>query len=188
MKSLKSIRTIFLALCMALAIPATGFAEGWSTRITEDEMTGEQSLYVKSDFVASTKPMRSPYDGTVASLNVSGCTSVWMFVSADVALDNATRMDDFNVILTRVKWDDRVEYVHLLQHRDDRAALSFSSTARPIHNIIKSNKVLVEVPWRRQGKVYFEFSLAGAAAEIEKFGCSCADLDPSDMSCLLKES
>jgi len=157
-----------------LATPA--YAGSWSTSISKDEMTGKQSAYASSPVTTSTKPMGFPYKGTTAWLGV-GCNkkSEWAYVgfSQSPNLNDTETEDGYNLIKTRIKWDDKVEEATLSQ--DWGAKFIHFWKAKPIiSNIGSSNAVLFELNWHGEGKIYFKFSLKGSSAALKKIRAACS--------------
>ena len=151
---------------------------GWDTSLSKDEMTGERSAYASSPITGPTKRMGFPYSDTKAWLGV-GCdgTNEWVYVGFNTApnLNKADTEDGYNLIRTRIKWDDKVENITLTQpwgakyihFRDDKSIIS---------NIAKSNSVLLELNWHGEGKTYFKFSLSGSSAALKKIRSECVNI------------
>ena len=119
--------------------------------------------------------MAFPYGDTKGWLGV-GCdgTSEWVYVG----FTNAPNLNDteieqgYNLITTRIKWDDKVENISLTQDWGSKF-LHFRDDSNIIQKITKSNSVLLELNWHGQGKTYFKFSLSKSSAALDKIRNEC---------------
>lgn len=156
-----------------LSMPAYA---GWDTSLSKDEMTGEQSAYAISPTVAPTEKMNFPYGDTKAWLGV-GCDgkNEWAYIGFNNApnLNNTDTEDGYNRIRTRIKWDNKVENVTLIQEWG-AAFIHFSDDESAIANIAKSTSVLLELNWHGNGKTYFRFPLDGSSAALQTIREECA--------------
>lgn len=158
-----------------LATPA--YAVGnWSTSVSKDEMTGKKSAYATSSTVTSTTPMDFPYKGTTAHLGI-GCDegSEWVYVgfSQSPNLQNTETKDGYNLIKTRVKWDDKVEETRLSQDWGAKF-IHFRKSKKIISKIDNSNELLFELNWHGEGKVYFKWPLKGSSEALKKIRAACS--------------
>ncbi len=176
------IRKIHLVLFLPLLVAASDLPQltmstddQWDTSISKDEMTGEKSAYASSSIIGPTKRMGFPYGDTNAWLGV-GCDgeSEWVYVGFTNSPNlNDTEIEDgYNLIRTRIKFDDKIENVTLTQNWGSKF-LHFRKDSEIILNIAKSNSLLLELNWHGQGKTYFKFSLNGSSAAIDKIGDEC---------------
>jgi len=160
-------------LVLLLTMPAYG---EWRTSLSKDEMTGKQFSYASSSITGPTKRMEFPYHNTKAWLGV-GCdgTSEWAYVGFNNSpnLSDTDTEDGYNLIRTRIKWDDKIENIALTQDWGAKF-IHFSNDKSIISNIAKSNSVLLELNWHGQGKTYFKFSLSGSSAALEKIRSECS--------------
>ncbi len=148
----------------------------WSTSTAKDEMTGKKSAYASSIRVTSTKAMVFPYQDVNAWLGV-GCDSgnEWVYIGFSKPpnlLDDETK-DGYNLLKTRIKWDDRVDTATLTQNWGEKF-LHFSYDKPAISNILKSNSVMLELNWHGQGRTFFKFPLKGSSAAIKKVRQNCS--------------
>ena len=106
--------------------------------------------------------------------------SEWAFVgfSTSPNLSDTDTKDGYNLITTRIKWDDKVEYTTLTQDWGSKF-IHFSKAKSIIFNLAKSNSVLLELKWHGEGKTYFIFSLTGSSAALKKIRKSCPKLKSS---------
>lgn len=162
-----------MVIVLLLTMPTYG---GWDTSLSKDEMTGERSAYASSPITGPTERMAFPYSDTKAWLGV-GCNFLyeWVYVGFTTApnLNKTDTKDGYNLIRTRIKWDDKVEYITLTQDWGSKF-IHFSDDRSIISNIAKSNSVLLELNWHGEGKTYFKFSLSGSSAALKKIRSECA--------------
>ncbi len=159
------------ALVTLLAlILATSASAAWHVQTDRDEMTGERSCYAHSSTVPPTERMGFPYSDVQAWLGVgSDGMSDWAYIgfSTSPNLTGSKTKDGYDLITTRIKWDDKVEIVTLRQEWGSKF-LHFLSDEKAMASMMAANTVLVELNWYGEGKVYFRFSLAGSTAAITK--------------------
>jgi hypothetical protein len=161
-KSLLSIVLAFILIILAHGI--------WDVSLSKDEMTGEKSAYASSSATFPTEIMDFPYSDTKAWLGVgSDGNSEWVYVGFNNSpnLNNTDTQDGYNLIRTRIKWDDEVENVTITQDWGSKF-LHFRNDKLIIKKIAKSNSVLLELDWHGEGKVYFKFSLKGSSSALKK--------------------
>ena len=75
---------------------------------------------------------------------------------------------------TRIKWDDQVENVTLIQEWGDRF-LNFEESDTIVEKIASSGTVLLELPWFGEGRTYFKFSLSGSSTAIAQIRKGCTN-------------
>ncbi len=148
----------------------------WTTTQSEDEMSGEKRSFAFSERITSTTPMGFPYSGTTARLAV-GCdnNSEWAYIifSETPNLLNVDIEDGRNRIRTRMRWDQEIENVTLIQ-RWGANSLHFINPQPVINKLITSNEVLLELDWYGENKTYFRFSLDGSSNAIKNIRNECA--------------
>ena len=153
--------------------PATA---SWSNFTSRDEMTSKLSAFATSSKVGSTSPMEFPYSGTQAWLGV-GCDgqSEWAYFGFSEApnLNNTDTGDGYNVVRTRVRWNDTVETTTFTQQWGD-AFLNFRDDKSAISKIAGAKTVLLELDWHGQRSVYFEVTLNGSSSAISSMRSQCA--------------
>ncbi|NLY91868.1 MAG: hypothetical protein GX081_09755 [Firmicutes bacterium] len=142
----------------------------WTTSVSKDEMTEAETWYAFSPSVGPVKKMSFPYGDTKAWLGI-GCDGEdeWVYVGFTVSpnLTGTTTRDGYDLIYTRIKWDDQIEDITLTQSWGSKF-LHFTDDESVISKIAKSKSVLFELNWYGEGKVYFRFPLDGSAAAINK--------------------
>lgn len=147
----------------------------WDVSTSTDEMTGEKSSYCSSPIASPTKTMDFPYSDTQAWLGI-GCdgNSEWVYIgftNQPNLIDTDTE-DGYNVISTRVKWNDNVVNQQFTQTWGAKF-LHFNNDKTVIENIMKSNTLLVELNWHGNGKTYFKFNLLGSSKAISQMRAKC---------------
>jgi len=172
------LNTLFKSICSAtlfiILLTPTVSAQ-WTTSQSEDEMSGEKRSFAFSPSVESTTRMRMPYTGTTGRLAV-GCNdnSEWAYIvfSETPNLLNVTLEDGRNRIRTRMRWDDEVENVILIQTWGANT-LHFTNASSAVQKMINSNEVLLELDWYGENKTYFRFSLEGSSNAVSQIRNEC---------------
>ena len=103
-----------------------------------------------------------------------GCNSesewVYFGFNSSPNLARTDTEDGYNVLTTRLKWDDEVRNVTLTQEWGGEF-LHLSNDRSALVMIAASNSALLELQWHGQQSTYFQYSLNGSAralAEIRK--------------------
>lgn len=165
----KKLKIVGYAFIILLICTISASAD-WRTFSSKDEMTGETTWYAHSSQVRSTEEMGFPYHDTKAWLGVGNeGEDEWVYIgfSNEPNISDDETQDGYNVIRTRVKWDDSIENMRFTQSWGSKF-LHFRNDSIAISKIVESNTILVELNWYGEGKVYFRFPLDGSAAAIEK--------------------
>lgn len=167
-------RTKFIkagVIILALVLSSTIFAAGqWSSFSSKDEMTGEVMWYARSPQVGPVSKMGFPYSDTKAQLMIGfDGESEWVYIyfTNEPNLLNTTIRDGYNLIETRVKWDDDLRNASLIQEWGSKF-IHFQDDETVISMIKKSNTLLLELNWFGEGKVHFSFPLAGSSSVINE--------------------
>ncbi len=164
-----------LIAVVLLSAVASPLSAQWTTENSTDEMTGQKSCYAHSASTPPTKRMGFPYRDVRAWLGVA-CNgeTEWAYIgfSESPNLLNSEPEDGYSRILTRIKWDDKIESVALTQEWGSKF-LSFEYDADAIARIASASSVLVELDWYGSERVYFRFSLGGSTAAISKIRDAC---------------
>ena len=146
----------------------------WQSSTSRDEMTGETKAYAVSVNTSSTKRMDTPYSNVQAWMGV-GCdsSSEWAYFGFNVSpnITNDDIRDGFNVINTRIKWDDSIEDTRLIQQWGAKA-IHFSDD-EAVAKIINSSSAMLELDWYGQGAVNFQFPLEDSSTAIEEMRENC---------------
>ncbi len=148
----------------------------WGTTKSKDKMTGKKSSHASSPTVAATKRMGFPYSDVKAWLGV-GCdaTSEWAYIGFNKSpnLSDTETKDGYNLIRTRVKWGNKVVNTTLTQLWGG-SSIHFEDEKPAISNIVKYGSTLLELKWHGQQGTYFNFSLKGSTAALEKIRKECS--------------
>ncbi|MDN5360544.1 MAG: hypothetical protein PWQ84_1607 [Thermotogaceae bacterium] len=167
MKKRLILLTVVLVLMLSFSVSAFG---QWDVTVSENEMDGTRRLFAMSPRVGPTKSMGFPYDDMTALLVVGyNGEESWVYLSFKDSpnLLNETIMDGYDLINTRIKWDETIERTTLIQEWGSRY-LHFRDERNIISKIKQSNTVLLELDWYGEGKVYFSFPLDGAVDAINE--------------------
>jgi hypothetical protein len=159
-----------LAAELERAIPA------WTTSSSTDEMTGKLSAHAQSPVTYPSTQMSFPYHEVKSWMGV-GCnsTSEWTYIGFSTApnLVNDITKDGYNLIHTRVRWNDTVKNVKLTQDWGSKF-IHFANNATAIKNIAASNTALLELHWHGQESVYFNYSFKGSSKAISAIRAKCS--------------
>lgn len=160
--------TMFIIICLlSLSVFAVN---QWSTFVSKDEMTEAETWYAHSPSIGPVEKMSFPYGDTKAWLGI-GCNGddEWAYIGFNVSpnLTGTTTKDGYDLIYTRIKWDDQIKNITLTQSWGSKF-INFRDDESVISRIAESNTVLLELNWFGEGKVYFRFPLDGSSAAINK--------------------
>lgn len=148
----------------------------WGTSTSKDEMTGKFSAYVHSPTAYPSKKMSFPYSDVNSWMGV-GCDneSEWVYFGFNSApnLTKDETKDGYNLIKTRIRWNDQVENVTLTQDWGAKF-IHFRNDASAISKISASSTALLELHWHGQQPTYFEYSLNGSSKAIAEIRVKCA--------------
>jgi hypothetical protein len=119
--------------------------------------------------------MEFPYSGTQAWLAV-GCDgdSEWAYFGFTEApnLNNTDTQDGYNVVSTRVRWNDSVQTTSFTQKWGD-SFLHFRDYRSAIAKVAGSSSVMLELDWHGQRPVHFEVPLKGSSKAIQDMRDQC---------------
>lgn len=141
-------------------------------------MTGKSSAHTSSGAVSPTKLMDFPYKDTRASLSV-GCAKdvISIFVTFNVTpnLNNTDTKNGYNKISTRIKFDNDIQNVTMLQSWSSKllyftyeSKVILKEDSKIISKLMQSNNMLLELDWHGNGKTYFKFPLSGSTKAINR--------------------
>lgn len=165
-----------LMITSILILSFTELAFGqWYSRKSADEMTGEKSSYAYSQKTKPNRIMDTPYSNVTAFIGV-GCdkSDKWVYFGFSGApnLTGNSTMSGYDIIRTRIKWDNEVENIRLRQDWGKRF-IHVEEDSHAISKLKSSNKVLLELEWYGEGSVYFEFDLTGSSKTMQKTFSEC---------------
>jgi len=148
----------------------------WTTSTSKDKMTGKVSAYASSPIAFPSKKMGFPYANVNAWLGV-GCNKKdeWVYIGFNNSpnLANTQTKDGYNLIQTRIKWDDTIKKTTLTQEWQS-SFIHFRNGNSAISNIVNSKTALLELQWHGEQGTYFEFSLNGSSAALKKIRAKCS--------------
>jgi hypothetical protein len=153
----------------------------WTSHKSTDEMTGKQSSFANSPSVAAVRTMDFPYSRVTVSLHV-GCDfdSEWIYFAASEKpniADDETE-SGYNVIRTRLRWDEEVVETRLTQEWGERfLRVSYTDREDAISRVIASSVVRLELNWYGEGRVHFDVPLRGSSAAVAEARARCATYD-----------
>ena len=75
-------------------------------------------------------------------------------------------------INTRIKFDENVQNVQLIQLLEHKVAIFFKNE-NDEKRLFKSNKILLELDWYNEGKIYFEYDVKGVSQAIKNMKKKC---------------
>jgi len=147
----------------------------WGSATANDEMTGKFSAYASSPTVQPTKRMSFPYGAVNAWLGV-GCDSEneWVYIGFNSApnLTNDETEDGYNLIRTRMKWNNEIGNVVLTQKWGAKF-LHFRNASLAITNIAASSTALLELQWHGEQPAHFKFTLNGSSKALSEIRAQC---------------
>jgi hypothetical protein len=161
---------IFLMLIVFVLSITVYAADQWDTSVSKNEMTGTETWYASSPVVAPKEKMDFPYSNVKAWLGIGyDGKNEWVYVGFNEApnLNDTSTKDGYNLVSTRIKWDDKIKDIQLTQEWGSKF-IHFKDDEAVVSKIAKSNTVLLELNWYGEGKVYFRFPLDGSSAAIDK--------------------
>jgi RNA polymerase subunit RPABC4/transcription elongation factor Spt4 len=148
----------------------------WVTSTSKDEMTGEFSAYAYSPSVYPSKKMEFPYSDVKSWMGI-GCNAknewVYFGFSSTPNLTKDKTKDGYNLIRTRIRWNDNVEDIYLTQDWGAKS-IHFRNDSDAIEKIAISSSSLLELQWHGQRPAYFKYSLNGSSKAISEIRSKCA--------------
>lgn len=148
----------------------------WRTSTSKDEMSGKFTAFAHSPTAYPTKKMSFPYNDVTSWMGV-GCDSenewVYFGFSTSPNLTKDKTKDGYNLINTRIKWDNQVENVTLTQDWGEKF-IHFKNDNTEISKISASNTALLELHWHGQQPTFFKYSLNGSSKAIAEIRTKCA--------------
>lgn len=119
----------------------------WATSTSKDKMTGKFSAYASSPTVYLSKIMSFPYSDVNSWMGI-GCDSKneWVYFGLNSApnLTKDETKDGYNLIETRIKWNDQLENVTLTQDWGAKF-IHFRNDSSVMSKIVASSSALLEL-------------------------------------------
>ena len=120
--------------------------------------------------------MGFPYHDVNSWMGV-GCDAdnEWVYLGFNDSpnLSKDTTESGYNLIKTRIKWDDNVEDVSLTQDWGAKF-LHFKDDSVVTSKIAASSSALVELQWHGEQPTYFKYSLSGSSKAISEIREKCS--------------
>ena len=145
--------------------------------VESTDVMGQQVFVAMSEATAPLREMSSPYEdvkayvGYVCEDSIEGILMVSFDSRSEINLDTrgGEKLADPFIggveIETRVKYNNRIETVSILYKE---GGLFLHLAPDQTDNVIQNDTMMLEVPWRGEGYIHFQFSLDGAAKAIHK--------------------
>ncbi len=150
--------------------------DSWYTQSDIDEMTGDEYHYAFSPKTNTTRKLPFPHNDLQSWIYV-GCHESYKwaafgFTSEPNIPDDRTK-DGYNLIDTRVKWDEEIRYDTFKQQWGSRFIESERNSGVMIERLKRYDQVLLELDWYRHGNIYFRYSLKGSVQAISEIREKC---------------
>lgn len=147
----------------------------WEASTSVDQMSGKRKAFASSPTVYPTKKMGFPYSDVMAWLGV-GCDgkSEWAYIgfSSSPNLADTETEHGYNRIRTRIKWNETIENVTLIQEWG-ASFIHFQNDRNAITKISGSDSALLELKWHGQQSTYFDFPMDGSSAALKSMRSKC---------------
>lgn len=165
-----------LVFSTLITLPSFAMADPWRIITQEDEMTGDKHLYAISSSVKPTRTLEPPYDG-LESMAIVTChnkrmSMFYQFTLAPNLPDSKTK-DGYNLIDTRVRWDDDIKNISLEQSWGSKHLNHQGDSYGSVEMAKNSDELLLELNWYSLGNVYFRFDLEGSKEAISEVQTYC---------------
>ena len=150
----------------------------WRLLRSKDEMTNEESIYIRSSSFSSISPMEFPYQSVTSWIGI-GCKkdSRWVYIgfSESPNLSNTQTEDGYNTFRTKVRFDDVVETLSFTQ----KWAADFiypKNDEQFIRKLSASKNVRLALEWYGQREVYFDYQMHQFDKVLGEMKSDCAIL------------
>jgi hypothetical protein len=147
----------------------------WETSTSVDKMSGERQVYATSPSVEPTQEMEFPYNNVKAWLAVE-CGGkkerAYIGFTTEPNLTDTEIKSGYSLIPARIKWDNKIQNVTLIQDWGDRF-LYFADEDHAVSKILASGIALLELNWFGQNHPYFSFPLDGSSNAITEMRKQC---------------
>lgn len=148
----------------------------WRNTTTVNKLTGAKSSFAISPRAMPTNTMSFPYHSVEAWLGI-GCSQEdeWAYIGfSDAPNFKDTQTESgYDLITTRIRWDDIVKDAWLSQEWGDSVVRFFRADG-VISDIVSSEKMLIELHWYGERVTYFDFPLAGSSEALNVSRKQCA--------------
>ncbi|HBA34868.1 MAG TPA: hypothetical protein DCZ12_12110 [Gammaproteobacteria bacterium] len=166
----------FASLLVFVLFWPCAWADDWRYSESENPMDGAVSLMAMSPPAFPSDPLPYPYSDLSAGLVVhclGGSTTVMLIFPRTRFPLLGTLSGGGIEADVRFKWDDLIEARLVREVGNDGDSLWLPNDDGVADLILQSGSLMVELPMYRHGNVYFNFSLSGAAEQVEKVVNGC---------------
>jgi len=147
----------------------------WTASQSKDEMTGNETFYIFTDWASPKYPMSFPYAQTKSIIGIGcskyGIVSYFNFTSKP-NITKAETKDGFNEIITRIKFDNTLEDIKLTQKWGSKSLSVYNEKAF-IKSLENTNEVLLELNWYGNSSVYFKYYTDESSQAIKSLKSKC---------------
>ena len=166
-------------LGMALFIICEQATANWKVEQVRDIMDGSIGVWASSENTKPINKMKFPYNDVEAKLSFfcsngtpedgvkHGLIQIQLTSLSIDSTSRASQYKQYYLLDTRVKWDKDLEILNLIGEKT-KNSLTTEATDTLIQKLMKHNNMILELPWYKQGTVYFNFRLIGASENINK--------------------
>jgi hypothetical protein len=147
----------------------------WTASQSKDEMTGNETFYIFTDWASPKYPMSFPYAKTKSVIGI-GCSKYgivpYFNFTSKPNITKAETKDGYNEIITRIKFDNTLEDIKLTQKWGSKSLFVYNEKAF-IKSLEKTNEVLLELNWYGNSSVYFKYYTDETSQAIKSLKSKC---------------
>lgn len=162
---------------LLLLMPVLAQASTWYTESKVDEMSGTSIHYAFSPSTSTTRTLNFPYDDLKSWVYV-GCAKGYHWITFGFShapnLTNDKTRDGFNLIDSRVKFDNDIKYTSFKQNWGDKFLKVELFKEPMMKGLRNSSELLLELEWYGLGAIYFKYDLDNANVAISDVLDKCA--------------
>ncbi len=149
----KKLMGLLILVIFFLAITVNGAENGtkWEVFVDKDVMTGDETWIAASPEASTMEGLNFSNFITLAGVRARLCVSYdgekeWVYIGFNVTPNplDTTIGDGYDIITTRIKWDDEIETTKLTQEWGSKY-LHFTEDEEVVSKIINSDTMLLEL-------------------------------------------
>lgn len=167
-------KTFCTGILLALvAMPVYG---EWETSVSKDRITGQLSGHARSPVTTPTKKMAPPYSDAMAWLGVDcdgKAESAYIGFNLTPDISDKDIQSGYNIINARIKWGGQFKDITLTQEWHSEL-LHFEDDESAILNMTLSSTMLLELQWKGEGTILFEFPLGRVSKALKMMRKACS--------------
>ena len=177
---MKFLFVIFLILLNSSVLASN--TDNWKLVKNIDKMTNKlESCYIMSKLIKADSELSFPYKNLQSSVVIPLYLKPAFTFTSNANLNEGSytlkeKYGDVKManreINTRIKFDENVQNVQLIQLLEHKVAIFFKNE-NDEKRLLKSNKVLLELDWYNEGKIYFEYDVKGVSQAIKNMKEKC---------------